>query len=37
MNNWLPLNPKLQKLRAKLLNDPYYRLQSGEEIQIAPN
>ncbi|MBW4688121.1 MAG: ComEA family DNA-binding protein [Komarekiella atlantica HA4396-MV6] len=35
MNNWLPLNPKLQKLRAKLLNDPYYRLQSGEEIQIA--
>ncbi len=35
MNNWLPLNLKLQKLRAKLLNDPYYRLQSGEEIQIA--
>ncbi|BAZ29544.1 hypothetical protein NIES4074_19910 [Cylindrospermum sp. NIES-4074] len=35
MNNWLPLNPKLQKLRAKLLNDPYYRLQSGEEIQMA--
>lgn len=35
MNNWLPLNFKLQKLRAKLLNDPYYRLQSGEEIQIA--
>ncbi|MBI1240121.1 ComEA family DNA-binding protein [Umezakia ovalisporum] len=33
--NWLPLNPKLQKLRAKLLNDPYYRLQSGEEIQLA--
>ncbi|MDZ8106089.1 MAG: ComEA family DNA-binding protein [Nostoc sp. DedQUE12a] len=35
MNNWLPFNLKLQKLRAKLLNDPYYRLQSGEEIQIA--
>lgn len=33
--NWLPLNPKLQKLRAKLLNDPYYRLQSGEEIRLA--
>jgi DNA uptake protein ComE-like DNA-binding protein len=35
MNNWLPLNLKLQRLRAKLLNDPYYRLQSGEEIQMA--
>ncbi|ADI63533.1 helix-hairpin-helix domain-containing protein [Trichormus azollae] len=35
MNNWLPINLKLQKLRAKLLNDPYYRLQSGEEIQMA--
>lgn len=35
MNNWLPLNTKLQKLRTKLLNDPYYRLQSGEEIQMA--
>jgi DNA uptake protein ComE-like DNA-binding protein len=35
MNNWLPLNWKLQKLRSQLLNDPYYRLQSGEEIQIA--
>lgn len=35
MNNWLPLNSKLQKLRAKILNDPYYRLQSGEEIQLA--
>ncbi len=35
MNNWLPLNFKLQKLRTKLLNDPYYRLQSGEEIQVA--
>ncbi|MBR8836260.1 MAG: ComEA family DNA-binding protein [Stigonema ocellatum SAG 48.90 = DSM 106950] len=35
MKNWLPLNPKLQKLRSKLLNDPYYRLQSGEEIALA--
>ncbi|HEY9801199.1 MAG TPA: ComEA family DNA-binding protein [Leptolyngbyaceae cyanobacterium] len=35
MTNWLPWNSNLQKLRAKLLNDPYYRLQSGEEIQIA--
>lgn len=35
MMNWLPLNSKLQRLRAKLLNDPYYRLQSGEEIQLA--
>ncbi|MEO3704432.1 ComEA family DNA-binding protein [Trichormus azollae] len=35
MKNWLPINLKLQKLRAKLLNDPYYRLQSGEEIQMA--
>ncbi|MBW4634767.1 MAG: ComEA family DNA-binding protein [Iphinoe sp. HA4291-MV1] len=35
MNNWLPLNLKLQKLRSKLLNDPYYRLQSPEEIAIA--
>jgi len=35
MNKWLPLNLKLQKLRVKLLNDPYYRLQSGEEVQIA--
>lgn len=35
MKNWLPLNLKLQKLRSKLLNDPYYRLQSGEEIQMA--
>jgi DNA uptake protein ComE-like DNA-binding protein len=32
---WLPWNSKLQRLRTKLLNDPYYRLQSGEEIQIA--
>ncbi|OUL18731.1 ComEA family DNA-binding protein [Nostoc sp. 106C] len=35
MKNWLPLNSRLQKLRAKLLNDPYYRLQSGEELQMA--
>ncbi|KST62792.1 helix-hairpin-helix domain-containing protein [Mastigocoleus testarum] len=35
MNNWLPLNPRLQRLRSKLLNDPYYRLQSAEEIAIA--
>jgi DNA uptake protein ComE-like DNA-binding protein len=35
MNNWLPWNLKWQKLRSKLLNDPYYRLQSGEEIAIA--
>lgn len=32
---WLPWNSKLQRLRTKILNDPYYRLQSGEEIQIA--
>ncbi|QLE58863.1 ComEA family DNA-binding protein [Nostoc sp. TCL26-01] len=35
MTNWLPWNSRLQKLRAKLLNDPYYRLQSGEEMQMA--
>ncbi len=34
--NWWPrINPRLQKLRTKLLNDPYYRLKSGEEIAIA--
>ena len=34
--NWLPrINPRLQKLRTKLLSDPYYRLKSGEEIAIA--
>ncbi|MCX7594440.1 MAG: hypothetical protein N2235_11880, partial [Fischerella sp.] len=35
--NRLPftLNPRLQKLRSKLLKDPYYRLQSVEEIAIA--
>ncbi|QIR39796.1 ComEA family DNA-binding protein [Tolypothrix sp. PCC 7910] len=35
MKNWLSFNPRLQKLRTQLLNDPYYRLQSGEEIQLA--
>ena len=35
MNKWLPLNLKLQKLRVKLLSDPYYRLQSAEELQMA--
>jgi DNA uptake protein ComE-like DNA-binding protein len=35
--DWLSfrLNPRLQKLRSRLLNDPYYRLQSVEEIAIA--
>ncbi len=34
--NWLPrINPRLQKLRQKILNDPYYRLKSAEEIAIA--
>lgn len=35
MNKWLPLNLKLQKLRGKLLSDPYYRLQSAEEVRMA--
>jgi DNA uptake protein ComE-like DNA-binding protein len=35
VKNWRSLNPKLQKLRSQLLNDPYYRLQSREEIVIA--
>ncbi|TAE58076.1 MAG: ComEA family DNA-binding protein [Nostocales cyanobacterium] len=35
MNKWLPVNFKLQKLRSKLQNDPYYRFQSGEEVQMA--
>lgn len=35
MNKWLPLNLKLQGLRTKLVNDPYYRLQSWEEVQMA--
>ncbi|WP_088242404.1 helix-hairpin-helix domain-containing protein [Calothrix rhizosoleniae] len=35
--NWLSfgINPRLQRLRTKLSCDPYYRLQSGEEIAIA--
>jgi DNA uptake protein ComE-like DNA-binding protein len=35
--NWLSfaLNPKLQQLRIKLLKDPYYRFQTGEEILLA--
>jgi DNA uptake protein ComE-like DNA-binding protein len=35
--NWLSLgiNSRLQRLRHKLRSDPYYRLQSGEEIAIA--
>lgn len=43
MQNWLPsvarlrqdLNPQFQVLRTKLLNDPYYRLQSPAEIAAA--
>ena len=43
MKNWLPsvtrlrqqLNPQLQALRTKLQNDPYYRLQSADEIAVA--
>jgi DNA uptake protein ComE-like DNA-binding protein len=43
MQNWLPsvarlrqeLNPQFQALRKRLLNDPYYRLQSTEEIAAA--
>lgn len=43
LRNWLSslartgatLNPRLQALRQRLLNDPYYRLQSGEEIEQA--
>ena len=35
--NWLSsrLNPRLQKLRNRILTDPYYRLQSWEEVAIA--
>jgi DNA uptake protein ComE-like DNA-binding protein len=35
--NWLSsrFNPKLQQLRCKLLKDPYYRFQTGEEILLA--
>ncbi|MEY3256108.1 MAG: hypothetical protein RLZZ29_1243 [Cyanobacteriota bacterium] len=35
MISWFPWNLRLQKLRDKLLHDPYYRLQSGEEIHLA--
>lgn len=43
MLNWLStakklpqkLNPRWQIIRAKILRDPYYRLQSAEEIQVA--
>ncbi|MFM7365200.1 MAG: helix-hairpin-helix domain-containing protein [Cuspidothrix sp.] len=35
MNKWLPLNLKLHKLRSKLLSDPYYRLQSLQEVEMA--
>lgn len=33
--NWLVRSLRLQKLRSKLLSDPYYRLQSAEEVQMA--
>ncbi|MBD2138173.1 ComEA family DNA-binding protein [Anabaena sp. FACHB-1237] len=33
--NWLLRSLRLQKLRAKLLSDPYYRLQSAEDVQMA--
>jgi DNA uptake protein ComE-like DNA-binding protein len=35
--DWLSLrlNPRLQRLRAKISADPYYRFQSAEEIAIA--
>ena len=42
MRHWLPsvarlrqLNPQFQALRTRLLNEPYYRLQSTEEIAVA--
>lgn len=43
MRNWLPsvnrlwqgLNPQFLAIRTRLLNDPYYRLQSTEEIAVA--
>ncbi|AKG21929.1 ComEA family DNA-binding protein [Calothrix sp. 336/3] len=36
-HNWLSssLNLRMQRLRSQLLNDPYYRLQSLEEVAIA--
>ena len=36
--NWLPqdrTNPNWQSIRVRIQNDPYYRLQSAEEIAIA--
>lgn len=36
--SWLhktPFNPNLHSIRNRILNDPYYRLQSSEEIAIA--
>jgi len=33
MQNWL--NPQLRALQTRLLNDPYYRLQSADEIAVA--
>lgn len=38
--NWLPpanrrLDQNLQSLRARLIGDPYYRLQSAQEIAVA--
>jgi len=42
MRNWLPsvaecqqLNPQFLAIRTRLYNDPYYRLQSSEEIAVA--
>jgi DNA uptake protein ComE-like DNA-binding protein len=35
MHNWLPLNLKLQRLRNKLVQNPYYRFQFGEELELA--
>lgn len=42
MQNWLPsvaqlrqLNPQFLAIRTRLLSDPYYRLQSAEEIAVA--
>lgn len=42
MQNWLPsvnrlrqLNPQFLAIRTRLVNDPYYRLESMEEIAVA--
>lgn len=32
---WKDLNPPPRSIRARILNDPYYRLQSREEIAVA--